>query len=476
MTIAAERHRVRSESPVPPTADLRPLLTATGAVGCTATAVDLAWIVTSQPSEPMRWLWAVVVTAVAVQLVVGTWNTLLSVRRSGARVDPADDVHVVAVLVPLFNEDEHVLERVLSGLLDQTRLPDAIAVVDDGSTCGYESVKEDFLTAAGAVGVAATWDRTQNRGKRHAQARALAHVPEATVLVTVDSDSILDRRAVERGLRAFADPRVQSVAAVVLTENLHRNVLTRMVDIVCVGLQLFERSACSVFGAVLVNSGACAFYRAAVVRDNLAAYLSETILHRPVQFSDDSLLTLFALQRGRAVQQDDCFVFTVMPEGMGHHRRQQVRWFRGSFIRSLWRFRYLPLRRPAYWYHLAKWILYALVSSALVVVVTQAVEGNPSTLSTGVVSAIGLHLLSVVRYVLVRRSDTTPQQALVVFAHAPLAAVWAVAVLRSLRWYAMATFFRTGWGTRQQVEGSARRDRKEAPPSADTTGRTRLGT
>lgn len=41
---------------------------------------------------------------------------------------------------------------------------------------------------------------------------------------------------------------------------------------------------------------------------------------------------------------------------------------------------------------------------------------------------------------------------LATWALAPVAALWAFFVLRPVRWYAMATCLRTGWGTRADVE------------------------
>ena len=38
---------------------------------------------------------------------------------------------------------------------------------------------------------------------------------------------------------------------------------------------------------------------------------------------------------------------------------------RGSFIRSFWRFKYLPLNRIAYWFHALKWV--QTVASTMVV-------------------------------------------------------------------------------------------------------------
>ncbi|WP_141917556.1 glycosyltransferase family 2 protein [Klugiella xanthotipulae] len=275
-----------------------------------------------------------------------------------------DQLSVVA-LVPAYNEDPAMLVRCLRGFLEQTRRPDAVVVIDDGSTSSdYREVRDWFARACAEVGVRGSWERQPNRGKRAAQIAGVEVEPGADIYITVDSDSILDRHAVEQALYPFADPEVQSVAGVILTTNVSTNLLTRMMDVYCLGIQLFERSAFSRLGSVMVNSGGCAFYRGDVIRENISTYLGETLFRRPVHFSDDSMLTLFALLRGRAVQQPTAFAFTLMPDRFSHHRRQQVRWMRGSFIRSGWRMRYLPLDRWAYWLHAMKWGMYAAMTAA----------------------------------------------------------------------------------------------------------------
>jgi hyaluronan synthase len=44
-----------------------------------------------------------------------------------------------------------------------------------------------------------------------------------------------------------------------------------------------------------------------------------------------------------------------MPETFPHHIRQYLRWMGGAFIRSWWRFRYLPLRSFGFWNHTLAW-------------------------------------------------------------------------------------------------------------------------
>lgn len=400
---------------------------------------------------PARIVFALIAVAALLHLVFAVLPDRMQRRSVAGRT--ANGSLSVAALVPVYNEDPAALRRCLRSFLEQTRRPETVVVVDDGSTVAdYADVRKWFLDEAERVGVRGHWTRTVNQGKRHAQIEGVRLTPEADVYLTVDSDSILDRHAIVNGLAPFGDPKVQSVAALILTTNYQQSLLARWMDVYCLGLQLFERSAFSRFRAVMVNSGGCALYRADVIRDNVDAYLGETILGRPVQFSDDSMLTLFALRRGRAVQREDCFAFTLMPANVGHHLRQQVRWMRGSFIRSVWRMRYLPLARAAYWLHLVKWVLYVLATATLLHLLLEGTLTQWETLVTGGVAAVVLYVTAVLRYLLVIRSDQGHLQRWATFATAPIAALWGLTVLRVVRWYAIATFVRTGWGTRGDIE------------------------
>jgi hyaluronan synthase len=373
-------------------------------------------------------------------------------RHADTRRTP--DGMTIAALVPVYNEDVRALRGCLEGFLMQTRRPDAVAVVNDGSSdeLDYSGTRDWFLAECSALGVRGHWTDQPNAGKRHAQIAAMRCEPDADIYLTVDSDSILDRHAISEAMKAFADPEVQSVAAVILSTNYRASLLARMMDVFTVGLQLFERSAFSRLNAVMVNSGGCAFYRGAVIRDNVEVYLNETLAGRRVNFSDDSLLTLFALQRGKTVQQPTAFAFTLMPTNLSHHVRQQLRWMRGSFIRSGWRMRFLPLTGTAYWLHLAKWIAYGTVTTTLLMLVVTGKLLDPALLTSGVLAAVTIYVLTAFRYLAVVRSDQSTAQRWLTFATSPLAALWGLTFLRVLRWYAMATVLNLGWGTRSVVE------------------------
>jgi hyaluronan synthase len=391
----------------------------------------------------------------ALTFAVLAWQVILYALdrpfRPGPLARAALDSLNVTIAVPLFNEDPEIARRSLLSMLRQTRLPDHVYVVDDGSTAAdYTDVRREAAAAAALAGVRFTWERTANGGKRHAHAAAVEATPGADVYITVDSDSILDPYAVAEMLAPFADPRVQSVAGVFLTANNTPTLLARVVDLIYLPVQLLVRGGMSVTGSVLVNSGAVAAYRGSAVREALPVYLGETFFGVPVGFSDDSMLTLLALLRGKTVQQPTAFAFAAMPEKFSHHRRQYLRWMRGSFIRSWWRFRYLPLRSYAWWQHLAGWVLSSVSLWAFADTVLTALRDGFSwpLVLVPVLAGYGLTL----PYLTVSRSDETFRSRLLTWSLAPLAVVWALTVLRAWRWYGAVTCRRTGWGTRQNIE------------------------
>jgi hyaluronan synthase len=382
------------------------------------------------------------------------WQLWLSWRERpiALTLDDQRRVHAltVCVNVPVYNEDPVLLDKVIDSLCRQTCLPNRIQVVDDGSSADYTELRQSWQKKV-PEGVAFSWVRTVNRGKRHAQMETFTFAEE-DVLVTIDSDTVLNRDAIAEGVKPFARQDVASVAGLVLALNKHQNFLTRVEDLVVTTWQLTMRSAHSMLGCVTVNSGPFALYRAAVIKQAREGYLNETILGKPVQFSDDSLLTLYAARIGRTVQQPSAIAFSAWPESLSHHLRQQIRWTRGGFIRSLWRFRYLPIRGPAFWFAVAGWSVFASTTAMFVVIVA---PGDLARLLPTVVVALLLSYATTIRTLSIRRSDETLAQQLGVYALSPFVVIWACLIYRPLRLWGMVTFLKTGWGTRDQIEGNA---------------------
>ncbi|WP_170286439.1 glycosyltransferase [Micromonospora olivasterospora] len=382
------------------------------------------------------------------------------------RVQKQLDQLCVVALVPAYNEDAKALQECLMSMIFQTRKPDTIYVVDDGSkhTDGYRKVQRWFLEVAPMHGIRPVWHIQSNAGKRHAQAKAVMDTPEADVYWTVDSDTVSDPSALAELLKPFGNPEVQSVAGIVMAANVrvkqdwgkHRtNFLTRFTDLWFVAGQLTDRSSLSVLGSVWVNSGPIAAYRADLIRNNLHSYLAETFFGRPVPFSDDSMLTLFAMLRGRTVQQPTAFAYSLMPDRIGHFNRMFLRWMRGSFIRSWWRVRYLPIRSFAWWAHILRWTqsVAATVLFVAVMLVSPVIDFRIEALPWMLGVPIVVGYAQTLRYMTIRRSDQPLLYQWGTWALSPVAVFFALVWLRAIRWYGVATCWKTGsWGTRQTVE------------------------
>jgi hyaluronan synthase len=394
--------------------------------------------------------------------------------KATARQQGQIDQLSVSVQIPVYNEDEDALKNCLQSVFDQTRQVQRIRVVDDGSMdkatgtlITYDAVKAWALVQAASLGIDLTWDRQVNKGKRHAQMLVLADDP-SDIFVTLDSDSVLDERAVEQGLKPFGDPKVKSVAGMVVVLNSRTNFLTRMLCMLYTPFTRGFRSAQSVMRSVMVNSGTLAFYRGEVIRKYAGVYENEEFFGRPMQMNDDSMMTMYALLEGDAVHQPDAVVYTLVPESWQHYINQQMRWMRGTFVRNFWWLRYMPLTSVRFWMPLVE-----LIQFFLSIIIPIALLTDPDQLRDPVtlvwsVTLIGLAMnyLVALRFFMIRRTDESVWFHLGLFLLAPVAGLWRLAILRPMHMWAMFTCWKVGkWGTRDSIEVGMDKTSKDVVPA-----------
>jgi hyaluronan synthase len=382
-------------------------------------------------------LWTISFVAIGIQWLLSWLERPYAV--TGEQQATLDRLNVT-IAVPVYNEDPVLLDRTIYSLFTQSRLPNRIEVVDDGSAVDYSEVQSWWETNSSPV-INFVWVRQENAGKKAAHARVFEDDLAADIFVTVDSDTALDINAIEEGLKPFADYRVQSVAGIELAWNHSVNLLVRLKSVNTLVWQFITCSAQSVArGNVLVNRGTFALYRGSLIRRTLAAYTGETFFGRRVILGDDSMLTTFALGSGRAVQQVSAVCFSMYPETFSHTLRQWTRWMRGSTIRNFWRLRYLPLSSWGWWFtFLPTWWFFSFIAIIAVVVADWRVA-HTFVLTMLYIGALWAWVVAS-RMHAVRRSDQTWTDRLDAFL-----------VLRPLRLYGMATCLRQGWVTRSDVE------------------------
>ena len=287
----------------------------------------------------------------AVTLTYLLLKILFSLRyRPFEAPEDAGNLYRVAVVVPVYNEDPQTFQACLQSILRQARTIEEIYIVDDGSqdpACFH--MAEEMLRGTPHHVVRFG----ENRGKRYAQEVCFRRTT-ADIVLTVDSDSLLDPSAVREGLKPFTRPDIQGVCGQVRVLNRSHNFLTRILDLRYRNSFLYERTAYTVWDSVLCSSGVISFWRSDLVRSHLDDYLHQTFLGVPVGYGDDRRMTNYALLQGRVVFQETAIADTMVPISLGHFLRQQNRWNKSFFRETLFALSRLPLRRIAWWLSLSE--------------------------------------------------------------------------------------------------------------------------
>lgn len=358
----------------------------------------------------------------------------------------------VAAVVPIHNEDVTALVECLRSIEEQTRRPDALYLVDDAST---DRTATDYarLWAASRPEWVVFVGLEQNVGKRHAQAVAFRDGGRfVDFWVTVDSDTVLEPDAVERGLRPLSDADVAAVTGTVVALNPFEGLLPALIDLRYANAFLGDRAAQSRLGSVLCCCGSLSFWRASVLLDNLEDWTTQSFLGKPATFGDDRRLTRYALDAGRVELARDAVGRTTVPERMGHYLRQQARWGR-----SFWRESYLMLRtgspRRLAWWLTGLEVVTTLAFSfgMLSALLLAPLSGRPEA-AVGYLGWVCLSAWARSVHIFAVRDRAPFWRTLASFAVAPAYGFLSLVVLLPLRLWSLVTLRTAAWGTRSRVE------------------------
>ena len=245
---------------------------------------------------------------------------------------PDDQLPFITVIIPAYNEGpmvERAIESVARSDYPRERLE--IIAVDDGSA---DTTWRYMQTAARRhPGLIATLQFAENRGKRAALAEGFRRAG-GSIVVTMDSDSILQRQALRALVAPFVSSRVGAVAGHVAVLNRRASLLTRMLQVRFVLGFDFLRSAQSTYGTVYCCPGALSAYRIDAVRTVLERWQNQTFLGVPCTYGEDRALTNMLLEQGYdSVYQCNAVVHTIVPESYTRTCKMLLRWTR-SYIRE----------------------------------------------------------------------------------------------------------------------------------------------
>jgi hyaluronan synthase len=314
------------------------------------TLLDPLFAIAVQDDWHLLWLRPTVIW-VSMGLLLLLLRTVLWLGyRPFAAADPGE-APALSVIIPAYNEGEmveHAIAAVAGADYPRERLE--IIAIDDGSS--DDTWRHIERAARRFPGLVTAIRLPGNRGKRGALAEGFRRA-RGEIVVTVDSDSIIERQTLLEIAGPFRDPRVGAVAGKVAVHNRQAGLIPRMLHVRFILSFDFLRSAQSMFRTVYCCPGALSAYRLSTVREVLERWEGQRFLGVPCTYGEDRALTNLILATGRdAVYQRTAVVHTVVPESYAKLCRMYLRWDR-SYIREEFRFARVVWRRPPLWRALA---------------------------------------------------------------------------------------------------------------------------
>ena len=274
-------------------------------------------------------------------------RTLLWLRYQPFAAVTPDEAPMLSVIIPAYNEGAMVESSIAS--VAAARYPPArleIIAIDDGSA--DDTWRHIEHAARRFRGIVTPVRLPQNRGKREALAEGFRRA-RGDILVTVDSDSLIERDTLLALAGPFRDATVGAVAGKVAVHNRKQALIPRMLHVRFILSFDFLRSAQSMFRTVFCCPGALAAYRASVVHRVLERWEAQTFLGVRCTYGEDRALTNYILDEGYdTVYQRTAVVHTLVPETYSRLCKMFIRWDR-SYVREEFRFARVVWKRPPLW-------------------------------------------------------------------------------------------------------------------------------
>lgn len=278
-----------------------------------------------------EWLFAILVLIIFTnRYLFGSLARMLDRRTQAGYGQDPEVWPEVTIVVPVYNEGETVIDTARSfAALDYPREKLKVVFVDDVSTDGTY----DYLKQAEAM---FPWMRVDqnphNMGKRLGIKRAVLTI-DSPLIMSVDSDVIVDPKALRLLVRHMYSTGVDAVGGCVFVSNADTNWLTKMQAVkYWVGYQ-FLKNVENTFSHVMCLSGCLTLYKREALEAVDGDVADRRFLGEEVKYGEDRYLTRKLVERGyRTRLTFDAHCFTKAPATLSNYLSQQLRWRRSNLI------------------------------------------------------------------------------------------------------------------------------------------------
>ncbi|MFH1500424.1 MAG: glycosyltransferase [archaeon] len=235
----------------------------------------------------------------------------------------------VTVIIPVYNENKTLLTKCIQSVVEADGKKEII-VIDDGSKNNSWQVIKELKKKYPQIKII---QFKKNRGKREVQFTAF-NIATGKFIITVDSDTIIEKNALEELIKPFNDEKIGATTGYVKAYNKDKNFLTKMINARYKNAFAFERRGLSTFGIVTCCSGVISAYRRSVIQKVKHHYISQRFLGQTCTYGDDRHLTNLFIKKGHKIAYvHNAVAYTEVPTTIREYIRQQLRW-RKSFLRE----------------------------------------------------------------------------------------------------------------------------------------------
>ena len=243
-----------------------------------------------------------------------------------------DDAPSLTVIIPAYNEGPMVKKAIYSVLASNYPLKKLeIMVIDDGSRDDtWTYIKAAFIENPSLISAIRF---PHNKGKRAALEEGFRRA-RGEIIVTLDSDSVIEGHTLLEIVGPFRDPKIGAVAGRVSVFNREQGVIPKMLKVRFLFSFDVLRAAQSTYQTVYCCPGALSAYRSSVVRQVLNQWVNQAFLGTTCTYGEDRAMTNYILSRGyHTVYQRSAQVYTIVPWTYKKLWKMYLRWDR-SYVRE----------------------------------------------------------------------------------------------------------------------------------------------
>ena len=235
------------------------------------------------------------------------------------------------IIIPVFNQSKNIFDTIKS--IQQSNYKKYnIIVINDGSTDDtLDWIKQSQKIYSNIKLI----DYKSNKGKKYALAEGIRN-SNSEIIVTIDSDSVIQKNAIQNILRPFKNTKIGAVAGNVNVNNINQGLIPKLMDIIFIFSYQLIRSSQSKFGVVLCTPGALSAYKRVAVEQILDIWLQQKFLGNDTIIGQDRALTSLLIKNNwNIVYQQSAKAYTNMPITYKKLCKMLLRWVRGDIRENI---------------------------------------------------------------------------------------------------------------------------------------------